>query len=129
MEEKVFDTKYGKCLVKNQTIDSYGYPWVELYTGEHLDHYEGTLPCGIDDMDDVILDQIDEVLGDEKHEYMTPFELHLDIEYYHDLLPKDFEDIYNKTLDPKHLEHLATRKFWKNYPNHNRYIDMRKIEI
>jgi hypothetical protein len=50
-------------MLKNETTDKYGYPWVELYIGDNYDNYVGTCSCSLMDDDEIILEQIDELLN------------------------------------------------------------------
>lgn len=62
-KHRIIDTSFGKCCLKNETADEDGYHWCDLYIGDNYDDYVGTCACGLDDDDEVILEQIDELLN------------------------------------------------------------------
>lgn len=61
-KHRIIDTSFGECCLKNETVDEDGYHWCDLYIGDNYDDYVGTCACGLDDDDDIILEQIEELL-------------------------------------------------------------------
>lgn len=62
-KHRILDTPFGEVMLKNETTDKYGYPWVELYIGDNYDNYVGTCSCSLMDDGEIILEQIDELLN------------------------------------------------------------------
>ncbi len=62
-KHRIISTSFGECCLKNETVDEDGYHWCDLYIGDNYDDYVGTCACGLDDDDEVILEQIDELLN------------------------------------------------------------------
>lgn len=62
-KHRIIDTSFGKCCLKNETVDEDGYHWCDLYNGDNYDDYVGTCACGLNDDDEVILEQIEELLN------------------------------------------------------------------
>ncbi len=62
-KHRIIDTSFGECLLKNEIVDEDGYHWCDLYIGDNYDDYVGTCDCGLNDDDEVILEQIDELLN------------------------------------------------------------------
>lgn len=62
-QHRILDTKYGEVCLKNEYKDKQGYPWCELYIGDNYDNYIGDCACSLTDDNEVILEQVDELLG------------------------------------------------------------------
>lgn len=60
---RIIDTPFGEVMLKSETTDDFGYPWVKLYIGDNYDDYVGTCCCSLTDTDEIILEQIDELLN------------------------------------------------------------------
>lgn len=62
-KHRIINTSFGECCLKNETVDEDGYHWCDLYIGDNYNDYVGTCACGLDDDDEVILEQIEELLN------------------------------------------------------------------
>lgn len=57
MEHLFVNTSYGEVMVKDSFEDC------EVYIGDNYDQYIGSIPCTLDDSEDVIIKEVEELLG------------------------------------------------------------------
>lgn len=53
------NTSYGEVMVKEIFEDEY----CEVYIGDNYDQYVGSIPCTLDDGEDMIIKEVEELLG------------------------------------------------------------------
>lgn len=51
------NTLYGEVMVKEYC------DYCEIYIGDNYDQYVGSIPCTLDDDEDVIIKEVEELLG------------------------------------------------------------------
>jgi hypothetical protein len=61
-KQRIIDTSFGKCCLKNERTDEDGYNWCDLYIGDNYEDFFAECCCNMDDDEDIILQQIDELL-------------------------------------------------------------------
>ena len=57
MEHLFVNTSYGEVMVKDSFEDR------EVSIGDNYDQYVGSIPCTLDDDEDVIIKEVEELLG------------------------------------------------------------------
>ena len=60
MEHLFVNTSYGEVMVKESFEDC---EFCEVYIGDNYDQYIGEIPCTLDDDEDLIIKEVEELLG------------------------------------------------------------------